>query len=206
MYLTPSQAQTVLKAFQDRGYWVPKPESKPFNLALFGVRYGSKPGKWDDYLGALYYDGNGRLQVEVWAGTTEPGREGTAGDLNDNGVARLIPGRYSRCWKIGLHKGRPALIQSGSGVFKVWRDAKVDGAYTEGKVFTDVQGLNMHRPYKDGLTLVGDASWGCQVFFSTEDQGRGMELAHAQKANGFGDYFSYVLFTEDQLDLHEVIK
>lgn len=204
MRLNDVDAEKVRAAFASKQWWIPTARQK-FNLAVFGVRADSlKVGLWDDALGVLFY-GNGGLEVHVWRGTTDPGREGTAGALNDGGVARLIPGRYPLCWTIGTHKAgtksaHRALVQRTDGVFKVWRDKIVDGALqASGRVYSDAGGLNMHGPWRDELSAVGDASWGCQVFHDHDDQVAFMAMCDAQVSNGYGSSFSYALFTASEL-------
>ena len=117
--------------------------------------------------------------------------------MNPNGVAILIPGFYPKCWVIGKHKGQyPALVQNGSGVFKVWRDNDKDGKFDfSGPVYTDVTGLNDHTTKDFQITNVGGFSEGCQA--TQDDKEHEIKMAICQRsAELYSPVFSYALFQD----------
>ena len=169
-------------------------ESGQYNLNLFGIRNKTRAvDAWDDVLGCIYKSSFGP-QMNLWAGTTDPGLKYIARPSNAKGVAILKPGQYPGLWEVGLHKGKtPAFVQRGKVV--VYRDNnrdnKLDLAVDEEAGWF---GINGHQAYKKNLELVGPASAGCQVWHSHKDMAQALDLARWQTSNGLGSTFSYTLF------------
>jgi len=117
--------------------------------------------------------------------------------MNPNGVAILIPGFYEKAWIIGKHKGEyDALVQNGSGVFKVWRDSDKDGKFDfSGKIYTDVSGLNDHTTKEHQINNVGGFSEGCMV--TQDDKEHQIKMAICKRAAElYSNSFSLALFQD----------
>lgn len=117
---------------------------------------------------------------------------------NINGTAILIPDFYPACWKLGEHKGQyEALVQAGTGVFKVWRDDDKDGRFDySGKVYDDVGGLNSHtESLLNETEKVGAYSAGCQVREFNQDHEAFMGIVK-RSMSLYGTRVSYKLFEE----------
>lgn len=164
MNLTYQEVKAVIEsknfAFFDRG---------AYNPNLFGIRNraSDKVDEFNDVLGVAYRDTFGNENLLLHPGTTKPGlywlKAGKMG--SDKGTFILMPGQYRGCWMLGEHKGYPALVQKGMGIFKGWRDNDQDGVFDySGQIFDDVTGLNSHRTGEfSDAEKVGPYSAGCQV-------------------------------------------
>lgn len=180
-------------------------DSGKYNVNNYGRRSKdhSLVNQFNDVRGVAYIDAFGVKQCLEWACTTKPGLtyigEGKVGNVN--GTAILIPGFYPKCWKIGKHNiGKPhehdALVQSGPGVFKVWRDNNMDGKFDfDGPIYDDVTGLNDHTTREHDIHNVGGFSAGCQV--TQDDKEHMIKFAICQRsAELYGNSFSYALFQD----------
>lgn len=118
--------------------------------------------------------------------TTLPAKKFLLNPSNEDGCAILKEGQYRGAYKLGKHKGRPALVQRGAPV-TVFRDHNRDDVYDfGGREETGYFGINIH----DGL----NRRWseGCQV---TSKDDLGIILAIAEKSAAiYGNSFTYTLF------------
>lgn len=147
-------------------------DAGPYHINLFGFRNKdlSVVDAFNDWIGVAYLDAFKNKQCLIFAGTTKPGLTGLKDKLgNPKGTGILIPGQYPKSLAIGVHnRGKEheheALVQSGPGVFNVWRDNNLDGKFTTtGPVYTDVAGLNLHTTRSYMIIRVGGFSLACQV-------------------------------------------
>lgn len=170
---------------------------RALDVNIIGVRtIPGTPNKFDDWICLLWFDHQiDKWQLEAFHATTDPGTYWLENPGRVNGTAILVPGRYPKCWKLGMHKGEyPALVQAAPGVFKNWRDGDKDGlAEYTGVVYTDVAGLNLHHAGQ-ASTNVDKWSAACQVIASLVEWGNFWTLIKASAAE-WGDTFSYVLLT-----------
>lgn len=175
-------------------------DSGKFNVNLFGIRRLTKADAFDDVLGIAYRDDFGNGVVLEHKGTTDPGLYWLKENMgNANGTFILAPGQYPKCWSLGNHKGYEALVQTGYP-FRGWRDNDKDGHLDmEGKIYTDVTGLNMHTTsFKSETEKVGAYSAGCQVRQKPEDHRMVMEILKRSAAI-YSNTFSYTLIDQNQL-------
>jgi hypothetical protein len=164
------------------------------NATIFGIRFAStKQNKFDDLVGISIND-----TCVAFDATTSPGTFWLNNPSRVSGTARLIPGFYKACWRLGLHKGKtPALVQSDKAQFLVERDGDKDSDFdSTGKVFTDVQGLNCH-PAGEASTVVDKWSAGCQVIAKNSDFNEFLNLVKLDKVS---TYFSYQLVLRQDRD------
>lgn len=177
-------------------------ESGPYDVNLYGIRSESlQVDEFNDILGIAFKDRFDNKINFMSEGTTKPGLYWLKKKMgNINGTAILIPGQYRGVWKISTHKGYEALAQSKNGVFKVWRDNDADGQFDyNGKIYTDVTGLNMHTESLVADTeKVGAYSAGCQVRKDTNEHFAVIDLLKTA-ASIYGNSFSYTLLEEDDL-------
>jgi hypothetical protein len=91
-----------------------------YDVNLFGIRAaGRAADAFDDILGVAFFVG-GRPVVELWEGTTDPGKPSLSRPIRPEGCAILADGFYPGLWRIGTHKGAyQALVQHGQA--RVWR-------------------------------------------------------------------------------------
>lgn len=176
-----------------------------YRANLFGRRNADKVtvDQFNDVLGVAYVDGFGNAQCLEFAGTTKPGLTSLSGEpMNKNGTFILAPGQHLNAWIVGFHhandpaKRYEAYVQSGPGVFKGWRDADKDGKFDfDGKIYTDVGGLNGHRANINETAKVGPHSYACQVV--QDDKEHLIWLAVGKRcAELYGNKFHYTLFQD----------
>lgn len=199
--LTVAQAAgLLLGACERRGHRLrPERRDRPYDLFVFGVRNAERVAdRWDDVIGCHWVDLAGEQHVLVWPGTTDPGLPYLLDPANSRGTAVLAPGQHRSSHQLGLHKRTsPALVQAAS--LPVFRDVDRDRAIeTVGAPIYGWYGINIHGPWREGLTVVGKASAGCQVFQRGPDLGVLLGLVARQKAAGMGSVVSYTLWDAAQ--------
>ena len=175
-----------------------------YNVNNYGRRNADLKtvNKFNDVRGIAYIDGLGQKQCLEWAATTKPGLSYLGDKVgNANGTAILMPGYYPKCWKRGKHNvgkthEHDALVQSGAGVFKVWRDNNMDGEFDfSGPIYNDVTGLNDHTTRAHDINNVGGFSAACQV--TQDDKEHKIKMAICMRAEElYGNSFSYALFQD----------
>lgn len=125
--------------------------------------------QFNDFIGAAYKDYFGDRQCLIFPATTKPGLHYLKEELgNPEGTFIVARGFHANCWIDGLHNGKPALIQSGPGVFKGYRDRNADGKLdATGRIYTNSTGVDLHTTRRDiNVTNVVDKfSAGCQVLW-----------------------------------------
>lgn len=179
-------------------------ETAKYKVNLWGFRNKDLQtvNEFNDLRGVAYVDDFGQKICLQWKATTKPGLTYLKDKVgNSNGTAILIPGYYKDCWMIGKHnKGKEhehdALVQSGPGVFKVWRDNNGDGKFDfSGPEYDDVTGLNDHTTRPHQINNVGGFSAACQV--TQDDKEHMIKMAICMRSfEYYGSKFSYALFQE----------
>lgn len=176
-------AEEIKKEFARLNYrWAP-----PFQI--IGIRSAkSVPDKFDDTLLAISGE-----KVIAYPCTTNPGKDYLLAPLNPKGAANMKPGQYPFAYEIGLHKGNPALIQTGAPI-TVYRDNnKNEKAEEAGATESGFFGINIHRANLGATSyIVGKWSAGCQVLPNPDDL---EELLSLCRASGLSK-FTYTLLNE----------
>lgn len=152
-----------------------------YNLNLIGLRSSqSYANLFDDTFLVAYKDESGTWHMESWPCTTDPGRPWLQDPGRKAGCAILKEGQYKGSHEIGLHKGKPALVQRKP--LPVYRDSDKDLVLDmdDSTVEWGIFGINIHRAGKDS-PLVELWSAGCQVAKREKDHLRLMELANLQQ-------------------------
>ena len=190
-------AQNFEATLREKGYSFFK--SGDYNLNIIGVRNASgDASKFDDFIN-LIYKVKGKWVWDCYQITTEPGWKILRRPIVEKGTAILVPDQYRGAYKIGLHKGYPALCQRGKAV-KVWRDNDRDsepdyaGPEDEGWY-----GINIHK-HSGPVDRVdtGGSSAGCQVFRSSKDFYKFMDTCEVA-SDRWGNSFTYTLIDEKDL-------
>ena len=195
--LVKEQFETVLSnlgyAFFDN--------NKKFNLNIIGVRSQEpRANKFDDSIVIIYRNRHTEWEVFSCAATTDPGKNTLLRPENPDGAAILVPNQYRSVYQMDLHGGRYMALCQRGGEVSVYRDDNYDAILNMNKknIQTGWFGINIHRAAKEGETyLVNKYSAGCQVFQSSRDFYRFMELANIS-ADLYGNSFTYTLITEKQ--------
>ena len=194
MFYVPSGDR--LKAVMlSKGYTV-FASTKGYDLNLFGVRTGDvEENKFNDWVGAMYLS-KGVWNTFAFPATTDPGLYWRQNPMNVNGTAVLKPGQYRGAYKLGEHKGYPALQQSKPLV--VYRDFNrdqyldLDESNTQEGMF----GINIHRASSRAPSEnVNKWSAGCQVLQDPVQFGFFIELVR-KSVSLHGNSFTYTLMTE----------
>ncbi len=160
---------------------------------LVGVRsHTSIPDKFDD---SFYIMKDHNILGDAMWCTTNPGKDYLLAPMNPKGTFILAADKqYINCFKLGLHKGKEALIQCST--LLGYRDNDKDEIYEEaGDLITapaDCR-VDIHRANdKWTSVLVGRWSAGCQVIANPIDFAL---LLKACKDTSKG-FFTYTLLKE----------
>lgn len=154
-----SLAQRVVNYMESKDYKLFKSKDECNLIGLEGINPDGQLNKdeldkWNDLIGVLKFNSSGIPYFDcLYRGTTEPGRFYTINPLNPNGAARLVPGQYT-AWQLGLHRGRPGLVQCAP--LSIQRDRNKDGSRA-GDVLTVENwiGINIHRASRASLNSIG---------------------------------------------------
>lgn len=159
--MTISLTNALLRAYIEDAFHVEAPAGV---LNLFGVR-GARPASADSIeviwnIKNRYLDTVGTFGtvLRLFPATVDPGATWTKHPSNPKGAAHLVPGHWR--YQLGLHKGRPALVQAAP--VTVRRDRDRDGRpEMDEPRDTGWFGINFHsggdRPTIDAWSA------GCQV-------------------------------------------
>ena len=177
-------------------------DTRPDCLNLLGIRgyvdgrpTENVPDAYNDTIAAVWRDQDGRKHVGQYRATVDPGAFHTIHTDQQHGVAHLVDGQYS--YKVGTHKGRPALEQATP--VTVWRDGNKDHRQDAGELIeSGMFGINIH----DGGTssTVGKFSAGCQVVHGGRTGAAWTELMDLANAHPAGT-ISYTLVDRAVLGL-----
>jgi len=159
-----------------------------YNVNIFGIRRQLNTNEFDDLIGVAYK--NDYDCVEIFRGTTDPGRYYLRNSMNRKGTAILVEGQYK--YKLGLHRGKEALVQKGA--VKVFRDNNADTIHDKKFIDTGFFGINIHRAGKDSKQ-VDKWSAGCQVF-AVESQFKRFIDIIKRSEKIYGNSFTYTLFEQ----------
>lgn len=185
----------IERLYKKRGYKFYK--DSPFNVNIYGVRSKDRrPNEFNDIIGVTYQDDFLNHVNLTFKGTTDPGASWLKERLgNPGGTFILMPGQYSRVWKVGQHKGYEAMQQVGT--FRGWRDSNKDGELDmSGPTYTDVWGLNGHTTsFINEIDKVGLYSAGCQVIQSDLDFLVWLNVIKKSR-DYYGNLFTYTLLDE----------
>ena len=172
-------------------------DSKDYNLNIIGIRC-DKPitNKFNDLM-VVAWKYKGKWTIKQYPITTLAGLKWMEVPMNQRGCVILKEGRYSRTWKIALHRNSYQALCQRKPV-SVYRDNNRDAKYDmiESSVQTGLFGINIHRASKyNVLPRVDRNSAGCQVFQSPHHYKEFMDICKASKRI-WGDYFTYTLINE----------
>lgn len=190
--------QTLKAAVKAKGYVFF--DSGVYNLNIVGVRTDENAeNTFNDVMHVAYRD---LMYVEhclSFAITTDPGLKYRTNPINEKGTGIIVPLQHRGAWKLGTHKGAPALVQK--ELMHVYRDNNCDGLldFDESTIEYCMGGFNCHKASSWGTsTQVDGWSAGCQVFANCHDHDILMALA-GRSAVVHGDSFSYTLLRECEL-------
>lgn len=190
-----SSPETLLKILKDMGYATF--EKTKWDVNIIGIR--RVPGKvnsFDDRAYLICKNDSDKLQMWSWSITTDPGTYWLKSPGNVLGTAILKAGQYRGTWELGLHKGKPGLVQVKP--VTVWRDSDRDSSHDLGPASsTGLYGINLHRAGKSSV-LVDKWSAGCQVWAKESDYEDFYALCKKQvKETGYKT-FTYTLLEESE--------
>jgi len=172
-----------------------------WDMNIVGMRSKErKAGKFDDRI-FLIYKCQGQWRQHMWACTTDPGTyylKTASKDWHDKGTAITAPGQYPASHSIGVHRGYPALVQTGK--MKCFRDKNMDEvldmdpeSLEEGRF-----GLNIHRSSATKISK-SNYKWsaGCCVFSDPAGFEEFMRLCRKQVRQRGWKTFTYTLIEEE---------
>lgn len=152
-------------------------------LNLFGIRDERSPDEWNDVIGFYTIDGI----IHAFEATTDPGRFYTLHPMNPGGAAWMCEGFHENLWRIGKHRGYPALVQNTE--VRITRDLRK--RYRPGlQIIAGYFGINHHRAHPSQVVPgVGRYGAGCQVIMRRKD----WDFAFGFYTKFQQPYYSYLL-------------
>lgn len=184
----------IRKILREKDYLVFEDDSKNFNLNIIGVRTNDNTSNaFNDWM-VIFWKFRGHWNNMIFPITTDPGLYWRENPMNVKGTAILSEGQHRGMWKVGTHKGYPALQQHKPCL--VHRDSDgdhmldFDGAEDFGQFF-----INHHRAGINSLQ-VDKWSAGCQVQPNSALWHIEMEIFKESSAT-WGNSFTYTLIHEN---------
>jgi len=191
-----------------------------YNLNIIGIRSkNSESDKFDDEIHVIYKNGQGEKKHDIFPCTTDPGKYWLLNPMRKKGTIIMVPGQYSKAYKVGFHKSYKALEQINPMTYvrDNSKDSKLDfSLYSEVEEIEDVEKIkalynpafetsnsktNIHRASKwKNLLNVGRYSAGCQVIQNPLHFDKLIDLCEEQENWGQGETFTYTLLEEKDFD------
>lgn len=194
-YFYPPNGEAIKAVMRSKGYVV-FGNARGYDLNLFGIRtLDTVSNAFNDWVGCMYLM-HGVWNLFPFPATTDPGLYWRSHPMNVKGTAVLKPGQYRGVYRLGEHKGYPALVQRGAVV--VYRDPDRDSYLDLDDDSTDegVFGINIHRASKRSPSIeVNKWSAGCQVIQDAVHHEFHLELVRKSIAI-YGHGHTYTLLTE----------
>ena len=186
----------IIKTLKRKDYLVFEDDSKNFNLNVVGIRTNDDTSnKFNDHM-IIFWKFFGHWNNMNFPITTDPGTYWREHPMNIKGTAILSEGQHRGMWKVGKHKGYPALQQHNACT--VIRDDNKDNILDfSGEEDFGLFGINHHKAGANS-TQVDKWSAGCQVqpnaaLFHIE-----MEI-FLEASRTWGNSFTYTLIHENDL-------
>lgn len=198
-YFDSITPDVIVAAYASKGYEL---NDEPGKLNIFGIRSNDTlSNQFDDMLGVLYKNNNNEWVLDKYKATTDPGLFWRQNPMNVNGTAILQPGQHKDSFVIGKHQGKYTALTQHKPL-PLWRDNNKDDVLDrEGKTYTDLAGINIHRATSIAgkqSTQVDKWSAGCQVIAGYKDFENFMSVVNNSAAQ-HGKVFTYTLFEEDDM-------
>ena len=188
--------KNITKVLKKKGYLVFEDDSKNFNLNIVGIRTNDhKANTFNDWM-VMFWKFQGHWNNMIFPITTDPGIYWRENPMNVKGTAILQEGQHRGMWKVGTHKGYPALQQHKPCT--VIRDMDKDSELDfNGEEDFGHFGINHH---KAGLNSLQVDKWsaGCQVQPNSALWHIEMEI-FKESASLWGNSFTYTLIHENDL-------
>ncbi len=173
----------------------------PYDVNFIGIRSRDEtPDVFNDLLVLEYRDYVGELQTKTFTATTDPGLYYLLNPINLKGTAILKPGQYRGVFKIGEHRGLPALVQNKeiTVIRDFNRDSRLD--FDQRTEETGWFGIHVHRAWEKGSVKVGKWSAGCQVIADPVEFEIFLRIMEEARVI-HGNAFTYTLLEEKDLGL-----
>lgn len=170
-------------------------EEGDYNLNLFSIRKTRQlTDRFDDSFFCVYTEG-GEWVIKEWDCTTKPGLFYLQNPMNAKGTGIIAPGQYRRAYTLGLHKGKPALVQIAP--VTAYRDRNRDAVidYDPNTKDTGLFAANIHRA---GVLSEQVGKWSamCTVFKRSADLDELLGICRTA-AGIWGDKFTYTVFENE---------
>lgn len=150
-------------------------------------------------IATCFYLNHGYWNFHAWRCTTIPGTEWLESPMRPSGCAIRLPGQVRNSHDLGMHHGKPAMVQIAD--IPIERDANKDRILHFGEnrqVATPSSGLNLHRA-GEASEIIGAWSAGCFVWAVSADFLEFLALVERQKAAGFGTRITTTLLERQRL-------
>tara|TARA_R100000742_G_C4279126_1_gene102982 strand:- start:2314 stop:2889 length:576 start_codon:yes stop_codon:yes gene_type:complete len=168
-----------------------------YNVNIVAIRNDITPqvNAFDDFI-TITFKSQGKWVSYWYPATTDPGLFYLQHPMKVSGTAILKEGQYRGSHKLGLHKGKPGLVQIKP--VDVYRDGNRDEYHDPyGEIESSVIGLNVHRAGTNSV-VVGRWSAGC-VVFANEVHADDFLAICEESAKLYGDNFTLTLVKASEL-------
>ena len=184
------------ETLESKGYKVF--EKGDYNVNLVAIRADDRrPLAFDDSL-VCFYRVAREWRAHVWPCTTDPGTMLLHRPINPKGAAVLKPGQYRGSHRLGLHKGRPALVQASP--VTVYRDNNRDDVIDYLDEDTGHFGINIHDASRYTIARNAEtASAGCIVLANKLDMDSLLAVCK-QSASVYGNSFTLTLIGQGDVE------
>jgi hypothetical protein len=193
--------ETLEKALNNAGHKLFATDNKDFNLNIIGIR-SNKPtvNEFNDLI-VVAWKFNGLWTIKKYVATTLAGVKWLKKPLNPKGCAILKEGRYSKTWKLGMHRNTYAALCQIKPV-EVYRDNDKDSEYDlwENSIKKGLFGINIHRASAfNVLSKVDLYSAGCQVFQDPKQYDEFISICRNSQRL-WGEFFTYTLINQNNFE------
>lgn len=151
----------IINVMQSKGYRVRKGLGELNIIYVFNPDFAGTINQWSDRRLIITFRNNQPIIIHDVPATIKGGKPSWNNPPNPKGYPVVVPGQYAS-WSVGLHKGRPALVQSAP--------IPVMRTKNQGKTWQPDYGLFGMNQHNGGGSVVGRWSEGCPASQSGHDQ------------------------------------
>lgn len=189
--IVAQQVEVFRKTLNDLGYVFFDEGS--YNLNIIAVRYLKSNNEFDDFLFLIYKNEHSKWIINQFSVTTEAGKYYLENPMTSRGTFIMCEGQYRGAYKLGFHKGYPALVQAKS--IKGFRDNNKDSKHDlDPKTVVDgINYINIHHASSKGVSSSVDRwSAGCIVFANILEWDLFYSIVK-KSSFIYGDFFTFTL-------------
>jgi len=184
----------IEKVYAKKGYRFFK---NPYSVNIFGIRMVTNTDDYDDLICVAYYDNAGKLHIEMFIATTDPGTHWLKNPMRKEGCAIMVEGQYLGAFIIGPHGSSKYEACRQNKPIPVYRDNNKDDKHDldPSTIQTGIFWTNIHHGWS--AKKVGRNSAGCQVIQSKSKFEKKFMPLVKKSVKLYGSNFTYTLFNKE---------